>query len=73
MGPRLLNTSPLVEKKVIPQRDDNVATQMLLPSVRSTSAGLGLTLKRCIRVLALKDEIGLLSPRLSLHSSLGQN
>lgn len=63
MGPRLLNTSPLVVKKVIPQRDDNVATQMLLPSVRSTSAGLGLTLKRRIRVLALKDKIGLLSPR----------
>lgn len=61
MGPRLLNTSPLVVKKVILQRDDNAATQMLIPSVRSTSAWLSLTLKMHIGVLALKDDIGHLS------------
>ena len=61
MGPRLLNTSPLVVKKVTLQRDDNAATQMLVPSVRSTSAGLSLTLKTHIGVLALQDNIGQLA------------
>lgn len=61
MGPRLLNTSPLVVRKVILQRDDNVATQMLIPSVRSTSARLSLALRMHRAGLALRGSIGHLS------------
>lgn len=62
MGPRLLNTSPLVVGKVILQRDDNVATQMLVQSMGSTVARLSFALATHIGVLALKDNVAHLSP-----------
>lgn len=62
MGPRLLNTSPLVVGKVILQRDDNVATQMLVQSMGSTVARLSFMLATHIGVLALKDNVAHLSP-----------